>query len=787
VGAASAAAAHPVEPGGRCPVTGKLIDTFAPGDLLDGKFEIVRELARGGMGVVYVARHLALGRQVAVKVLLGELASDLDLAARFEQEARASSAIGHPNIIHVYDLGRTSGGLLYMVMELLEGQSLAALLADAGKLPVSRALRLIDQVLSALAAAHKNGIVHRDLKPDNIFVVQTEYQPDFVKLLDFGISKILAAHAGHLGKDRKQTRMGTVMGTPEYMAPEQAAGNVDQVDARTDLYATGVVLYELICGETPFQGENYNAVMAAIILGTHPRARERRPSLSPHLDQVIETAIASARERRYASAAAMRDALVAAQRAEPGHATGAAPVLELDDADDEPSAPARAPGTAGPPVLELLPEVAYLATAPPPEAFMPASIAAAPAPVPRAAPGAAAAARRDPFAAPDDAPESVLMLESEARRAHGTPRPMPAVASPAAARTTARPARAAPAPLRRGSPPILGRLLVGVALLAILGGGGFVAFRHFKDRLPFVGPPSVAVAFVPTPADAELRVDDAPVAALQATLRAGRHAVLASAPGYVTRRIDFVAASGVRVPVLLLRAIAPVAAADPALAGVAMPAPVAADAAPPVADADATLVALARVRECLGQIHVHLGAAASDANLHWSLDAAARCLEGAHVGPAAAEVDAAASAEVTALRTLAGLSRSAADGRRGKPARAAKDLAAAFAAAAAADASLRRALVAREEATQQALLATLEHATGRGFGFAARRYVLAVEAAWRRATPASADVAYAELIDVCKPRHACQPLLLAAIAFQQQPGVDTLNALIGAYDAAVTD
>jgi len=585
---------HPVEPGVRCPVTGKLIDSFSPGEILEGKFEILRELARGGMGVVYVARHLALGRQVAVKVLLGELASDRELAARFEQEARAASAIGHPNIIHVYDLGRTAGGLLYMVMELLEGQSLAQLLADAGKLPISRAVRLIDQVLSALAAAHKNGIVHRDLKPDNIFVVQTEYQPDFVKLLDFGISKILAANApGHLGKGRKETRMGTVMGTPEYMAPEQACGNVDQVDARTDLYATGIVLYELLSSQTPFTGDNYNAVMAAIIDGEHKRVRELRPSVTERLEQVIEQAIAAPREARFASAAAMRDALVAAQSDDPTRATGVAPVLELDDVDNEEPSGVYALGGAGTsdarpePALELMPEVAPL---PPPGAptpvrpmaaqvaprsagsFMPASIGAAAAAL--APPGAASGPRRDPFAAPDDAPESVLLLDSEVRRAHGTPRPQQLGTPVPAARVRATPL---PGPAMRAptaSSSGLGRVLVWVVLVGALGTGGFLAFRRYKDRLPFGGT-SISVPVAVTPAGAELRVDGQAVSGATVSLRQGKHELSAAAPGHVTRRFGFVAATGARVDVHLARGLAPVNAHDALLAGMLMPTPIA--------------------------------------------------------------------------------------------------------------------------------------------------------------------------------------------------------------------
>ena len=168
---------------------------LAPGELLEGKYQITRELGRGAMGIVYEALHMALGRRVAVKTLIEGSGGDTELGARFEREARAASAIGHPHIIDVFDLGRTKDGLLFMVMELLDGSPLEAMLKKTPKLPVALTVDLMSQVLGGLAAAHKNGIVHRDLKPDNIFVIDTEERPNFVKIVDFGISKILGPKA----------------------------------------------------------------------------------------------------------------------------------------------------------------------------------------------------------------------------------------------------------------------------------------------------------------------------------------------------------------------------------------------------------------------------------------------------------------------------------------------------------------------------------------------------------------------------------------------------------------
>jgi serine/threonine-protein kinase len=281
---------------------------LAPGEVLDGRYRIVRELGSGAMGLVFVAEHLALGSQVAVKVLRPEYTSDAQLVARFEQEARAASAIGHPSIVHVFDLGRTPAGARYMVMELLEGRSLATVLEKDGRLTVARALEVTGQILDGLMEAHRNGIVHRDLKPENLFVVEKPGQPSAVKILDFGISKVLAgvrfAPSGERG-----TTVGTVMGTPAYMSPEQARGEVQLLDARTDLYAAGVVLYELLAGVPPFEGDNPYAVVAAVLEGKHTALRKARPDVPAAVAAVVERAMARDAKDRFADAAAMREAI----------------------------------------------------------------------------------------------------------------------------------------------------------------------------------------------------------------------------------------------------------------------------------------------------------------------------------------------------------------------------------------------------------------------------------------------------------------------------------------------
>jgi tRNA A-37 threonylcarbamoyl transferase component Bud32 len=281
------------------------------GQTLDGKYKIVREIGRGAMGVVYEGLHIALDRRVAVKTLRQEMGNDADLATRFEREARAASAIGHPHIIDVFDLGRTPDGLLFMVMELLDGKPLNALLQQRPRMPLALAVNLMTQVLGGLSAAHKHGIVHRDLKPDNIFVINTEDRPNFVKIVDFGIAKKLSARQPGRASPAAMsgTMVGTVMGTPLYMSPEQAIGQVAQIDHRTDIFAAGVVLYEMLCGRTPFRGEGYAAILGSILEGKYPLPRALRPDIPAPVEAAIVRALDRDIEKRFPSAAAMRDAI----------------------------------------------------------------------------------------------------------------------------------------------------------------------------------------------------------------------------------------------------------------------------------------------------------------------------------------------------------------------------------------------------------------------------------------------------------------------------------------------
>ena len=210
------------------------------GSVLNNKYRLIRLLGKGGMGAVYLGQHIIIGKSVAVKFLHAEFAAKKEVVKRFYREAQAAAAIGHDNIIDVLDVGISDTGEPYLVMEYLEGESLAALIQRKGVLDLSCACGIMEPVLQALFAAHSKGIVHRDLKPENIFLAHRPGGVPKIKLIDFGISKVTQAGSGE-----KLTQTGSVMGTPAYMSPEQARGSSD-LDHRADIYSTGVILYEML-------------------------------------------------------------------------------------------------------------------------------------------------------------------------------------------------------------------------------------------------------------------------------------------------------------------------------------------------------------------------------------------------------------------------------------------------------------------------------------------------------------------------------------------------------------
>src|SRR5690606_21636597 len=266
------------------------------GKTLGGAYQIRSQLDEGGMGLVYEAQHVRLKRSVAVKVMAGHLANDQNALARFTREAEIVSQLHHPHVVQVLDFDTTEDGRPYLVMELLKGLSLDAVMARSGLLDVSASIRIATQAASALSAAHQAGIVHRDLKPANIFLVDTGEEL-FVKLLDFGISK-KAGEEARLGST-KLTGEFDILGTPEYMAPEQALGKTADVDARGDQYALAVILYEMLTGKVPFTADDVMELLQRVIRDIPLAPSVLRPQLPAKIDQVILRAMAKSPQARF--------------------------------------------------------------------------------------------------------------------------------------------------------------------------------------------------------------------------------------------------------------------------------------------------------------------------------------------------------------------------------------------------------------------------------------------------------------------------------------------------------
>jgi serine/threonine-protein kinase len=266
------------------------------GTTLLGRYSITRKIGQGGMGAVYEASHTLIGKRVAVKVLLDKYAKKDQIVARLEQEARLASSIGHEHIIDITDFGQTSDGRTFVVMEFLEGESLAECLSREGSLPENRILLIAQQIASALGAAHAKGVVHRDVKPENVFLLRRK-DKDFAKVVDFGISKNLRSSESGADSPRL-TQTGMVLGTPLYMSPEQARGD-DNLDHRIDIYALGVIMYELATGRVPFSGTNYLSVISQVLNDEPMRPRQIKPELTEEFEAIILRALEKERERRY--------------------------------------------------------------------------------------------------------------------------------------------------------------------------------------------------------------------------------------------------------------------------------------------------------------------------------------------------------------------------------------------------------------------------------------------------------------------------------------------------------
>jgi serine/threonine protein kinase len=306
------------------------------GRMVAGRYRILAKLGEGGMGSVYRAEQISLKRTVALKLLRPELSAEPGMVRRFNAEAELAAKLSHPNTVTLFDFGQDEDGSLFIAMEYLEGRSLREVLTREGPLSPGRALTISEQLCASLADAHSRGIVHRDLKPDNVMLIQRGRMTDVARVLDFGIAKLRDEQSD--GANRPMTRAGDLLGTPQYMAPEQIRG--ETVDARTDIYALGAMLYEMVTGRLPFEGPTLMSILSKHLTEMPVPPRERRPDLriSPSLNQLVMDALDKDPARRPASMDAFADRL-------------ARLVVEVD-----PRSEARAAAGAGFPPPPALPD-----------------------------------------------------------------------------------------------------------------------------------------------------------------------------------------------------------------------------------------------------------------------------------------------------------------------------------------------------------------------------------------------------------------------------------------------
>ena len=325
------------------------------GQTLAGKYLIEKLIKRGGMGAIYQGKHVLMDKTVAIKVLRPALAVDDDVVARFSREAKAASRISHPHAVSVTDFGESENGIVFLVMEYLEGRTLKEIIRSEGAMPLTRVVEIIRQVTGALDAAHGQGVVHRDLKSDNIMVSQTN-GGDWAKVLDFGIAKIQQPASV---KDADLTAPNLVIGTPQYMSPEQCS-QTHPLDARSDIYSLGVIIYEMLAGRVPFTGESATIIMMKHVQDPPPSVLATRPDLPPAVDAVIARALAKVPADRFQTAGELFAALsnaageyvVAAPRS--AETVPSVPVIPAADDEDEETVirPRETPQYALPPAAE---------------------------------------------------------------------------------------------------------------------------------------------------------------------------------------------------------------------------------------------------------------------------------------------------------------------------------------------------------------------------------------------------------------------------------------------------
>ena len=294
---------------------------------VEGRYRILSQLGQGGMGAVYLAEHVLIKRKVALKCLHSELARDQEVVTRFHREALAATAIGNEHVVEVTDMGRFDDGALFMVLEYLQGQDLADLIDHEGPQTLGRATRILSQMCDALSEVHASGIVHRDLKPENVFLTKRGNNPDFVKILDFGISKFTHSIDGAAANI---TRTGMAMGTPYFMAPEQAEGR--DVDHRVDIYALGGILFNILTGRYPFEADTFPMLVVKICTEPPPSVRSLAPALPAEIEAVIAKCLAKDPAERFEDCATLGAALAPFQHMEVMATIASTPSPAIDGA-----------------------------------------------------------------------------------------------------------------------------------------------------------------------------------------------------------------------------------------------------------------------------------------------------------------------------------------------------------------------------------------------------------------------------------------------------------------------
>jgi serine/threonine protein kinase len=279
------------------------------GMVVSDRYRILRKIGEGGMGAVYLAEHALIEKRIALKILFQDLTRRPDLVARFLQEAKSASRIGQENVIDISDFGQTADGLVYIAMEFLDGQDLGGLLKTERWMPWLRARPILMQIAKALRAAHGHGIIHRDMKPENVYLIAREGRADFVKVLDFGIAKVVSADEAD---GPRLTQTGMIFGTPEYMSPEQAQGHPP--DHRLDVYAVGCIMYQMLTGRVPFTADSFMGILTKHLVEAPVPLRQRRPDLEipADVEAICMRALEKDREKRWPDMDAFYRALGAA-------------------------------------------------------------------------------------------------------------------------------------------------------------------------------------------------------------------------------------------------------------------------------------------------------------------------------------------------------------------------------------------------------------------------------------------------------------------------------------------